>query len=112
MKILIIEDDPMFGNVLTKLLELQGHQSMLESKLENIDVNNELDLIMVDFSCIDIYSFLDKCEDSSNVIVMGGDIDDDDKIKLNKKGVFKILDKPFRMDKLKDILTENELVKI
>ncbi len=112
MKILIFEDEPMFIGVLEQVFKIQGFETIFS---KNVDINDsieDVEIIMIDFSCIDTISYLEERQNNSNVIVMGGDIDEYEKEKIYSLGVKYILDKPFQIDELLKIIKKISLVPV
>lgn len=103
MKILIVEDEQIFAEVLhTFLTNIQVESKIVSNDNDVIDEisNKDVDSVLIDFTCIDVFAFLGKMRniiDPTKVLIMGGDIDDLDKKKLTDRGVVHILDKPFSL---------------
>ena len=105
MKVLIIEDETIFADVLQSFMDKENIESKVTANIAEawIEIENNVDLVLIDYTCIDIFQFLNHvCNffDLEKIIVMGGNIDKTDRAKLNSYGIINILDKPFSLKAL------------
>ena len=112
-KILIVDDEPGYIDLFSKILSLDGYYVKGTDKARNaikeIKKNNYdliiMDMMMPDINGIDTIEFIRKINKKIKfLIITGYDIDKDTKKRLKKQNVLEIVYKPFDINKVKDII--------
>ncbi len=118
-KILIVEDEPDFRNVLYEFLEYKEFEVSVaingKEALKIIEENGLPDLVLTDLIMeemegIELISILKKMKEDIKILVMsgGGKINADSYFKIVKAiGVSGMLKKPFKLDELLKLVEKN-----
>jgi len=116
-KILIIDDNISISKMLSKVLELEGHDCMISNEgrnaltlLENQKFDATiLDIAMPGFSGLDIIDTLEKNDNLKDhkIIVLTASVISEDKMQeLKKRGIHGVLLKPVDPDVLTSVICQ------
>ena len=113
-RVLLIDDQPEILEVLYEIIEILGHEVYAittGNDLENIFDEHDIDIVISDYQMPDLtgYEIAEIIKDKYpkvKVYISSGyhNILSDEK--MSKYGVCGLLDKPFKMDELRDILKD------
>ena len=115
MKILIIDDNQSITGMLSKMLKLEGYETVVSNDGKNglsLIENNDFDAVLLDismpeFSGLDVIDALNKSGKikENKIIVLTASVQgDEDLSHLKTKGVHTILKKPVEIDVLRSTL--------
>lgn len=115
--ILIIDDEEMIRNVISRMLKTKDYQVLeavngeqaLEMLADNLTSVNFvlLDLSMPGMSGEETFDRLKQMNSELKIIISTGYISNDLKNDLIRKGALKIMEKPFEMKDLLDLIIQN-----
>ncbi len=114
--VLIIDDEEMIRNIVKRILKLKGHETVeAKSGDEAIEIleksPNEFDFAILDLSMPGLsgdetFSRIRELKPALKIIIATGFIGSSESQQFLKKGAIAILEKPFKMDQLLDIMKE------
>ena len=113
-KILVIDDQPEILEILSEILEILGHEVYAittGNNLEKIFDVHDIDMVISDYQMPDMtgYDIAKIIKDKYSkvkVYIVSGFHNVLSEEKMQKYGVCGLLDKPFKMDELKEILKD------
>ncbi len=114
-RVLIVDDEEMIRNIVRRILSLKGHES-IEAKsgnealeiLASGDLNLDyaiLDLSMPGLSGKETFEQLRIIKPDLKIIIATGFVGSQESQELLDNGAIAILEKPFKMDQLIDLIT-------
>lgn len=111
-KILLIDDQPEILELLSEIIEILGHEVFAITtgkKLDDVFKQQDIDVIISDYQMpdmtgYDIAKIVKEKYPKVKVYIVSGYHNVLSIEKMEKYGVCGLLDKPFKMDELKDIL--------
>ncbi|MDA3839328.1 MAG: response regulator [Candidatus Delongbacteria bacterium] len=113
-KILVIDDQPEILEILSEILEILGHEVhaiTTGNDLEKIFDSHDIDIVISDYQMpdmtgYDISKIIKEKYPSVKVYIVSGYHSVLSEEKMSKYGVSGLLDKPFKMEELKEILKD------
>jgi len=113
-RILVVDDDHTTRNNLSRIFQREGYQVRLapsgsEAKVRLREDEYELvlvDLVMDDIGGMEILDYIKKHSANTEVIIMTGYGSINTAIEAIKKGSFHYIQKPFRLDEVKHIVSQ------